>query len=89
MGLPLKRAAALEWRQPESMRQTVCVMNGRGQEMGCPKLVGVQKIVSESLIQDMELEGLIYNAGVLFCFGFIVTVPWFFPHEIRKCVTYF
>lgn len=51
----LKRAVALEWSQPGSVRQITWVTNDGAQEMQLPKLVSVQKIVSESLIQDIEL----------------------------------
>lgn len=51
-----------------------------------PKLFGgTQKVVSGSQILDTEL----VTVRVWFGLVQIMSVPWFFQLEVRKCLTYF
>lgn len=83
MGQPPRAAAAVERSQREAGRQVVWVAEGgAGEETRSPWRS--PEDLSESQVLDLE------SFTVLeFGFVLIVTVPWLFPLEVRKYLTYF
>lgn len=71
-----RTAIVAEWSWHEPMRQAMCAVKGRAREMELLKSSGAQHITVLFTLLD---------------FGFVlfVTVPWFFPQRVRKCVTCF
>lgn len=49
-----------------------------------PKPFGAQNIMSESQVQDIELQDLIYTVGDWFSFDLFVTMPWLFLLGVRS-----
>jgi hypothetical protein len=69
-------------RRPETRRQAMSTPDGRARE-AIITLFGGAKIVSRSQILAIEL----LTIGVWFCFDLNMTVPWFFPPEVRNYLT--
>lgn len=46
VGQPQRLAAAMEWGQPEPMREGICAVNGEVQEVELPKGCGAQKVLT-------------------------------------------
>ena len=52
----------MKQRQSEPLRQAVCAVESRAEELELPKMFEGQTIVTESLRSDIELQDFSYNA---------------------------
>ena len=69
----------------------MCAVNRRVGELGLCKPWGVQKIMSEAMIMNTELQYriCIYIGGTWFYFDVIVHIPWFFLFGMKTYLIYF
>lgn len=47
VGQPQRSSAAMEWGQPEPMREGICAVNGEVREVELPKGCGAQKVLTK------------------------------------------